>query len=124
MDHRRRLFFITIMLCLMLTVLPCQGATPQPTGTNSMPDFYPTNLPDITVSPITYQGPSLSDIGMKMIAYEGPELLDITVDPIQYTHYTIAPVQQPTLKQANASSAKPGTITLVPQPIPGVQTQP
>ena len=121
MDHRR-LCFITIMLGLLLTALPCPGATPQPTGSSTMPDLYPTPLSDITVGPIAYQGPDLSDIGMKMIAYEGPELLDITVDPIQYTHYTISPVQQPTLKKADASSAKLGAITLVPQPVPGVQT--
>ena len=121
MDHRR-LCFITIMLGLLLTALPCPGATPQPTGSSTMPDLYPTPLSDITVGPIAYQGPDLSDIGMKIIAYEGPELIDITVDPIQYTHYTISPVQQPTIKKADASSIKPGTITLVPQPIQGVQT--
>jgi hypothetical protein len=120
MHYGRRGFFI-IMLSIVLFALPCLGGTPQPTDSSTMPDFHPTHLPDITVDPITYQGPTLSDIGMKLIAYEGPELGDITVDPIQYTHHIISPVQQPAIKQVGASSAKPKAINLVPQPIPGAQ---
>jgi hypothetical protein len=119
MDPIRHLIFITLSLLLM--TLPCQGEMPQPTGSGNMPDLYPANLPDITVGPIVYLGPTLADIGMKLIAYEGPDLADITVDPIQYIHHTIALVQQPTIKPADASSAKPVAIVLVPQPIPGVQ---
>lgn len=120
MDHRRRLFFVTITLSLMLTALPCPGATPQPTGSSTMPDVYPTPLPDITVAPIAYQGPTLSDIGMKLIAYAGPNLPDITVAPIQFAHPTVALIKKPSLQKAAAPSVKPSAIGLAPQPIPGV----
>lgn len=120
MDHRRRLFFITIMLGLLLTALPCLGGTPQPTGGSTTPDVHPTHLPDITVGPIAYQGPTLSDIGMKLIAYAGPDLPDITVAPIQFAHPTVALVKKPSLQKAATPSVNPNAIALAPQRIPGV----
>lgn len=120
MDHRRRLFFITIMLGLLLTALPCLGGTPQPTGGSTTPDVHPTHLPDITVGPIAYQGPALSDIGMKLIAYAGPDLPDITLAPIQFAHPTVALVKKPSLQKAATPSVNPNAIALAPQRIPGV----
>ncbi len=107
------------MLSIVVFAMPCLGGTPSPAGT--MPDLYPTNLTDITATPIVYQGPTLSDIGVKMITYEGPELLDITVEPIQHTHHTVSRTKPPSLKKVNSLSAKPSASASIPQLIPGVQ---
>lgn len=119
--HHLRHSLIWITLGIVLSAIPCLGGTPSPAGSGTMPDLYPTNLPNITVGPIAYQGPILSDIGMKLIAYEGPHLVDITVEPIQYTHPTVSLVKQPSMKKVNSLSAKPGAMAPVPQLIPGVQ---
>ena len=117
MDPIRHLIFIALSLLLM--TLPCQGGMPQPTGSSTMPDLYPANLPDITVGPIVYLGPTLADIGMKLITYEGPDLADITVDPIQFSPPTLSVVKKPSLKKTASPSAT--TIALIPQPLPGVK---
>lgn len=110
---------IFIPMFFFLTVLPCIGGTLSPAATT--PDLQPVTIPDVTVAPITYQGPPLSDIGVKLIAYEGPDLTDISVKAIHFSGKTLTLSQKPSPGLSVSPSAMSAPVALVPRPIPGVQ---